>query len=888
MLSDFFQLSTVPANAMHGTYQYSLVALSYIIAVLASYVALDFVGRLRDELYPRARIFWLLGGAFAMGAGIWSMHFIGMLSYIMPMPMDYQISWTISSLFVAIIASSFALFILRSKDLSRVNVAIGGIFIGLGIATMHYMGMQSMAAFMNIHYLPSLFILSIVIALVAAEAALWLALESNQGTPTRQFNLKIVSALIMGAAICGMHYTGMAAAVFTPLANPKVGTEFIQTDALAFFVAGVTGFIITLALTVSTYYRLMIKAVQTEKEFLKAMLNNLEDGIIACDAHGRITVLNHILHKEFSLQKSSTAMDLSAYFELYPLDSATPINNENNPLMRALRGERIHAMEYVMDVKNGYLLNVVINGQPILDVHGNKVGAVIAIHDVTKLKTTEKLKNEFVSIVSHELRTPLTSIRGSLGLILGGAAGEVSEKIKKLLEIANNNSERLTRLINDILDIEKIEAGKMNFVFQPLDINSVVEDAINATKPIADKGQVGFQFLPTEKIMVNGDYDRLMQVMVNLLSNAIRYSPPGKNITIEINKEEGMTRVSVKDQGEGIPEEFTARIFQKFSQADSSSSRSKGGTGLGLSICKAIIEKHHGDIHFDSKKNEGTCFYFDLPNMMPVTTGAKPADALDKSEAIRLLICDSNPDSARFLKAFLKKHKVASDVAFTAEKARELLKTNTYNAMTLDLILSDCNGIKLINEIRREAKTQFLPIVIISTAGEESKKELNGNGFPIIDWIEKPANPDQLRKIIDYIREHFIKSKPQILCVEDDPDVTKILNMLLQDEAKMWNAPTIKTAKKLLEQEPFDLVILDLRLPDGMGTDILPCTNKLTKKIIPVIVFSAYELDKKYAHLVKASLLKSKVSNEQLFSIIHSAISSVDIPEKAPSETTHT
>ncbi|MBA2651839.1 MAG: hypothetical protein H0U73_06200 [Tatlockia sp.] len=314
----WFQSIPIPTNAIHGYYDFKLVTLSYIVAVLASYVALNLVGRLRAEKNNRAKIYWLVGGAFAMGAGIWSMHFIGMLAFIMPMPMVYDFTWTAASLFVAMLASGLALSILQKNNLSIFYLGLGGIFIGFGIATMHYMGMEGMKIHVDIKYLPGLFFLSIIIAVAAAEAALWLALQSNQGSIKRQFNLKIISALVMGVAICGMHYTGMAAAVFTPKTSHMSTTfEAINPNYLAFFVAGVASLIISMALMASTYYKKMVNAVENEKEFLNAMLNNLEDGIIACDAEGRITVLNQSLQKKINFTNEKKHIDdLFNYFKL--------------------------------------------------------------------------------------------------------------------------------------------------------------------------------------------------------------------------------------------------------------------------------------------------------------------------------------------------------------------------------------------------------------------------------------------------------------------------------------------------------------------------------------------------------------------------------------------
>jgi signal transduction histidine kinase len=238
------------------------------------------------------------------------------------------------------------------------------------------------------------------------------------------------------------------------------------------------------------------------------------------------------------------------------------------------------------------------------------------VRDITERKKVERMKNEFISTVSHELRTPLTSIHASLGLLGGGVGGFVSDKAKKLLEIAVNNTERLLRLINDILDIQKIESGKMAFRFQTLDMISLIDQAIESNRAYGEKFKV--QFVWKEKIKeakINGDPDRLMQVLTNLFSNAAKFSPADKNIEISVIEKEKSIEVRVHDYGLGISKEFQQRIFQKFAQADSSDTRKKGGTGLGLSIAKSIVERHGGTIGFFSTENQGTTFYFDVPKI---------------------------------------------------------------------------------------------------------------------------------------------------------------------------------------------------------------------------------------------------------------------------------
>jgi signal transduction histidine kinase/phosphohistidine phosphatase SixA len=234
--------------------------------------------------------------------------------------------------------------------------------------------------------------------------------------------------------------------------------------------------------------------------------------------------------------------------------------------------------------------------------------------DLTEMKRVDRMKNEFVSMVSHELRTPLTSIRGSLGLLAGGVAGALPDAAKKLVEIAKSNSERLIRLINDILDTEKIESGQMRLDLKVVDVRTLVKQTITANEGFAAQHHVSLALRGAEgALFVNVDADRLVQALTNLLSNAIKFSPARGAAEVILSHGAGCVRVEVRDQGPGIPEEFRARIFQKFSQADSSDTRQKGGSGLGLNITKAIVERLGGTIGFASEAGAGTSFFLELP-----------------------------------------------------------------------------------------------------------------------------------------------------------------------------------------------------------------------------------------------------------------------------------
>ncbi len=263
--------------------------------------------------------------------------------------------------------------------------------------------------------------------------------------------------------------------------------------------------------------------------------------------------------------------------------------------------------------KDGSRFPVLLSVTAIRDEAGRVTGYLGVAADITERKKVERMKSEFVSTVSHELRTPLTSIRGSLGLLLGGVGGEMTAQATSLLDVANKNCERLVLLINEILDIEKIESGNMQFDLHPQPLMPLLEQSIAANRDYGVQYGVTLQLVSSvADVKVCVDRDRFIQVMSNLLSNAVKYSPAHGQVEIAVTQQ-GAVRVTVTDQGSGIPADFHNKIFQKFSQADSSDTRPKGGTGLGLSITKAIVEKMGGQIGFDKQARVGASFYFEFP-----------------------------------------------------------------------------------------------------------------------------------------------------------------------------------------------------------------------------------------------------------------------------------
>jgi PAS domain S-box-containing protein len=232
--------------------------------------------------------------------------------------------------------------------------------------------------------------------------------------------------------------------------------------------------------------------------------------------------------------------------------------------------------------------------------------------DITAVKEIERLKNEFISTVSHELRTPLTAIIGSLSLIRE-MGEDFSEDTAAFLDMAYQNSERLSALINDVLDLEKIESGQMTLDLRPLQLRAALEKAVHINLPYAEMHRTRLRLLPGPEFTVKADSERLMQVLTNLISNAAKFSLDDGEVAVSAERRGAVVRVAVSDHGVGIPENFRGMIFQRFERVDNSDSRRKGGTGLGLSICKALVERMNGTIGFESETGKGSTFYFDLP-----------------------------------------------------------------------------------------------------------------------------------------------------------------------------------------------------------------------------------------------------------------------------------
>ncbi len=354
-----------------------------------------------------------------------------------------------------------------------------------------------------------------------------------------------------------------------------------------------------------------VRELNEQRRYTENILQSVNEGIIAIDHKGIIRSFNQaaeyifgyqardVLGKNFAiLTNPARAQVLQQSIRRY-LDSGALIEGGIN---HELEGRR----------SDGTLFSVGLSiGKMEMDGKTMFNGVV---RDISHRKKLERLKDGFITTVSHELRTPLTSIMGSLGLIKGGALGEIPDDANAMLEIAYSSSERLVRLVNSMLDLEKMSGGYLQLNKAPADLVQLARQAVEEIRGyMAQDFQLNIHIsAPQHAVIVDADEDQLSRVITNLLSNAINHSPPGGTITVEVRQDNGLARLSVANQGAGIPAEYQPLIFERFTQASGNNERVQGGAGLGLSIAKGIVELHGGEIGFTTTANSGSTFFFEL------------------------------------------------------------------------------------------------------------------------------------------------------------------------------------------------------------------------------------------------------------------------------------
>jgi PAS domain S-box-containing protein len=482
-----------------------------------------------------------------------------------------------------------------------------------------------------------------------------------------------------------------------------------------------------------------------------------------------------------------------------------------------------------------------------------------SVRDISERKEVERLKKEFLSTVSHELRTPLTSLRGSLGLLAGGALGDLSDEAREVVEIAERNCARLIGLVNDILDLERLEAGRLELRIEEGPLDPILQRSVESVSGMAATHGVSLQASPTTA-RVRGDADRLGQVVINLLSNAVKFSPRDSVVTVSARAEGPWAEVRVADRGRGIPAALRGAIFERFKQVEASDARQKGGTGLGLAICKAIVEQHGGQIGVESEEGKGSTFWFRVP-----AVGAPSAEALSARD-VPVVLLESRPESRAALTMLLgdRGHPVeatdslAQAAALLGQRPASLLLLGTPPA---GLSLRQCR-----ESLRSALGLEPLPLSVLGDLAHPDLPETL-----IVYFARRAADPfvTALRAAADEGGDGG-----DVLLVDDDEPLLGVLaRQLLQRGISVRVATTGREAVRQCLLKPPLLLVLDLGLPDGEGADVVKQMRQEPRLAgLPLLVYTGRDLGREQEEELRLGptrfLTKSRATDDQFLALV--------------------
>jgi len=558
----------------------------------------------------------------------------------------------------------------------------------------------------------------------------------------------------------------------------------------------------------------------------RRLLEAAPDAMVVVNQHGEIVLLNLRAEQVFGYSRDELLDKKLTKIIQGGLENA--LQAAGNPRASTVGNE----VELTGLRKDGTEFPIEIMLRALDSVEG-----IVVVRDISVRKRTEHLKEEFVSTVSHELRTPLTSISASLGLLIGQGYGALPESAMRLITIAHTNSKRLVRLINDILDIEKLESGMLTFRMSQVAMDAIVAQAIVDTSGFAESHHVKISLhVASAGCDVNADPDRVIQVITNLLSNAIKFSPAGGEVVVVVEKLGTKVRVSVRDRGCGISVAFRPRVFEKFAQSDPSSSREFGGTGLGLSIVKQITERLGGNVGFEDAPGGGTVFFLDLPEWQHSMGGELDLEA--EGGATPILLVEDDRDLAINIREQLRPGGFSVDFAHSAAVAIQRTLANSYAAILVDLQLPEINGLDLIHRLRSGMKDRYTPIIVIAGDPDRGRNDVRAFELNVLDWLRKPVDAERLILLLKSTIESRRPSHPRILHVDDDHDVQKLVAYALRSTGDVVSVDSLQSARRTLATSRIDLAIIDLSLGSASGLELLPDLRDDMGHAIPVIILS--------------------------------------------------
>jgi signal transduction histidine kinase/CheY-like chemotaxis protein len=511
----------------------------------------------------------------------------------------------------------------------------------------------------------------------------------------------------------------------------------------------------------------------------------------------------------------------------------------------------------------------------------------------------DQIKDEFISTVSHELRTPLTSIRGALGLLSAGLMGAVDVKAQNLLRIAVTNTDRLIRLINDILDLERMESGRAPMHVRRCSLRELAQQSIETMTAMADAAAVQLELVMVaapEAVFFDGDSDRILQVLTNLLSNAVKFSPHNSLVEIRIEANADAVLLRVCDQGRGIPVDKLDSIFDRFQQVEASDARQKGGTGLGLAICRTIIQQHNGTIWAESnmqhQRGPGASLLVSLPRISRAqdASGSHTLTMLSTPIHATVIVCDDDAGIRTVVGECLRQHGYNILEAANGEEAIALAARHPVDAILLDLYMPGLNGWQTLQRLKNSAATAGIPVVILSVLSPTDPEPRNvpANGPSIMaaaqGWVQKPFNEHLLLAELSRVL-HTGEGPAYVLLVEDDQDLASVIITGFEDaNIRIDHAATCESAMSHCSVARPDLLILDLTLPDGDGFALVEWLRQQPDmRNLPLVVYSGREVSDEEMSQLRLGptqfLTKAKIQPHQVEELVLNIVQRLRTPE---------
>jgi PAS domain S-box-containing protein len=608
------------------------------------------------------------------------------------------------------------------------------------------------------------------------------------------------------------------------------------------------------------------------------LLDSVTDGICGIDRRGFISFANPAA----ALLLGADAASLTGKPVHALVHGAAPAHrlcSEDCPLRRASGHNKAAAGEDAFFRADGTSFPAEYVLTPIAD-QGRFSGSVLSFRDISQRYALDRLKDEFISTVSHELRTPLTSIRGALGLLSSGMLGDVNAQASNLLRIALTNSDRLVRLINDILDLERIQSGREPLAFRPVQLAQIIRQGMDGMAPVADAAGVQLIHDKTQ-VEIAADPDRLLQVITNLLSNAVKFSPPNSTISVMLRPGASGVTLSVIDQGRGIPADKLEAIFGRFQQVDASDSRQKGGSGLGLAICRTIVQQHSGRIWAERNPVRGSTFRVFLP-YQPLPLEPFKATFDYETGHGTVLLADANPASRPHIAAMLTSHGYRV-VETTTVEATLAAAHDGVEAILLDTSLDGMNSWEILPMLRRLRPEARTPIVLLSVDKRQDPSVLPGDAE---GWVANRLNEDallgELARVLCGPGE-----TARILIVEDDIDLARVIgDVFTRDAIEVQLSHTLQHALDACFAFQPHLLVLDIGLPDGDGFNLVDWLRKHENlSRLPLVVYSGRDLSPEDCRKLTLGptqfLTKARVQPQQLEALVLTMLRSYRHMEEA-------